>query len=60
MNKTTQQNPSTNTKGQVNKRPENKDNLDSRTGEEQLIQSGKITNNEKEKHSQSSTTSREE
>ncbi len=60
MNKTTPQNRNTNTQGQVNKRPENKDNLDSRTGEEQLIQAGKVTNNKKEKQAESSSTSQEE
>ena len=32
------------------KRPENKDNLDSREGEEQLIKGDDVTHNKKEKH----------
>jgi hypothetical protein len=34
----------------VNNRPENKDNLDSREGEEQLTKGDDITHNQKEKH----------
>ena len=34
------------------KRPENKDNLDSREGEEQLTKGDDITHNKKEKHSE--------
>ena len=37
-----------------NNRPENKDNLDSRDGEEQLTKGDDITHNEREKHSKSS------
>lgn len=33
-----------------NKRPENKDNLDSREGEEQLFKGDSMTHNKKEKH----------
>ena len=34
----------------VNQRPENKDNLDSREGEEQMRKGDDITHNKKEKH----------
>ena len=34
------------------KRPENKDNLDSREGEEQLFKGDSATHNKKEKHSE--------
>lgn len=45
-----QQNPNHNMKVDVNRhRPENKDNLDSREGEEQLIKGTNITHNKKEK-----------
>lgn len=42
------------TKPQTNppRRPENKDNLDSREGEEQLIKGDDVTHNKKEKHSE--------
>jgi hypothetical protein len=42
----------TNTKPQTksSRRPENKDNLDSREGEEQLKKGDDITHNKKEKH----------
>jgi hypothetical protein len=33
-------------------RPENKDNLDSREGEEQIMKGSDITHNKKEKHSE--------
>ena len=35
------------------KRPENKDNLDSREGEEQLTKGDDVTHNKKEKHGES-------
>jgi len=34
----------------ANNRPENKDNLDSREGEEQMTKGDDITHNKKEKH----------
>lgn len=37
---------------QAPRRPENKDNLDSREGEEQLTKGDDITHNKKEKHSE--------
>ena len=43
------QNPKQNTKFNANKhRPENKDNLDSREGEEQLTKGTDVTHNKKE------------
>lgn len=39
----------------VNKHPQNKNDLDSRAGEEQLIKNGDKTHNQKEKHSESKT-----
>lgn len=42
------------TKAASNKKlnkPENKDNLDSREGEEQLVKGKNVTHNKKEKHS---------
>lgn len=36
----------------MNKRPENKDNLDSREGEEQLTKGDDVTHNKKEKHNE--------
>ena len=37
-----------------NKRPENKDNLDSREGEEQLFKGDDMTHNKKDRHSEGS------
>jgi len=37
-----------------NKRPENKDNLDSREGEEQLFKGDDMTHNKKDKHNEGS------
>lgn len=37
--------------GQVRSRPENKDNLDSRRREEELVKGNHITSNQKENHS---------
>lgn len=46
-------NPKQNIKFNTNKhRPENKDNLDSREGEEQLTKGTDVTHNKKEKHSE--------
>ena len=45
-----QQNPNHNMKVNINKhRPENKDDLDSREGEEQLTKGTDVTHNKKEK-----------
>ena len=41
---------STKPQTKASRRPENKDNLDSREGEEQLIKGDDITHNKKEKH----------
>ena len=54
MNKTTNQNVNNNTRGQNTKRPENKDDIDSRSGEEQTFKGDDVTNNHKDKHSESS------
>ncbi len=57
--KTNSSSPQKNTKPQaqnqkkMNQRPENKDNLDSREGEEQLMKADDITHNKKEKHNKS-------
>lgn len=54
-----QQNPTHNMKVDVNRhRPENKDNLDSREGEEQLIKGTNITHNKKEKKNSKTTKNR--
>ena len=42
----------------LNKRPENKDNLDSREGEEQLNKGSDVTHNQKQKHSLTSSTAK--
>jgi hypothetical protein len=53
MNKTTKQNANQGPKLNNNKqRAENKDNLDSREGEEQLSKGDDITHNKKDKQSQ--------
>ena len=50
MKNVQQQNPAHNVKANINKhRPENKDDLDSREGEEQLSKGTNITHNKKEK-----------
>lgn len=54
MNKTTNQNPNANTHGHASKKPENKDDIDSRSGEEQTFKGDDVTNNTKEKHSETS------
>lgn len=40
----------------MNKRPENKDNLDSREGEEQLTKGDDVTHNKKENHGEPKKT----
>jgi hypothetical protein len=45
------QSSGTMSKGQVQNRPENKDNLDSRHREEEMVKGNHITNNQKEDHS---------
>lgn len=57
MNKTTHQNVNQSQKFNGNKqRAENKDNLDSREGEEQLTKGDSETHNKKENHSASAGT----
>lgn len=54
-----QQNPNHNMKMDANKhRPENKDNLDSREGEEQLIKGTDITHNKKTKRNEKTSINR--
>ena len=54
-----QQTPALNTKLNNNKhRPENKDNIDSREGEEQLMKGDDRTHNKKERKSSKKTTGR--
>jgi len=54
-----QQTPNHNTKLNNNKRrAENKDNLDSREGEEQLNKGDDVTHNKKEKKSEKPSTSK--
>ena len=51
-----QQTPNHNIKANSNRhRPENKDNLDSREGEEQLIKGTNVTHNKKEKKNKKSS-----
>ncbi|MCF0069195.1 hypothetical protein LZD49_01845 [Dyadobacter sp. CY261] len=38
-------------KGQVQSRPENKDNLDSRRSEEEMVKGDNLTSNQKQRHS---------
>lgn len=45
------QSSGTMSQGQVRNRPENKDNLDSRHREEEMVKGNHITNNQKEDHS---------
>ncbi len=59
MKKMQQQTPDHNTKVNINKhRPENKDDLDSREGEEQLTKGTDITHNKKEKKNEKSSFNR--
>ena len=54
-----QQTTGRNTRGNINRhRPENKDNLDSREGEEQLIKGANVTHNVKEKKNEKSSVNR--
>ena len=54
-----QQSPNHNTKVNVNRhRPENKDDLDSREGEEQLTKGTDVTHNKKEKKNQKTSFNR--
>lgn len=57
MKNVPQKNPKQNIRFNTNKhRPENKDNLDSREGQEQLIKGTDITHNKKEKQSERKNT----
>lgn len=59
MKKMQQQTPNHNMKVNVNRRrPENKDDLDSREGEEQRTKGTDVTHNKKEKKSQKSSFNR--
>lgn len=59
MKKMQQQTPDHNTKVNINKhRPENKDDLDSREGEEQLTKGTDVTHNKKEKKNEKSSFNR--
>lgn len=59
MKNMSQQNPNRNMKVNANRhRPENKDNLDSREGEEQLIKGTNITHNKKEKSNEKKSINR--
>jgi hypothetical protein len=54
-----QQTPNRNIKANANRhRPENKDNLDSREGEEQLAKGTDVTHNKKEKKNEKPSHSR--
>ncbi len=54
-----QQNPNHNMKVNVNRRrPENKDDLDSREGEEQLSKGTDVTHNKKEKRNEKSSVNK--
>lgn len=54
-----QQTPNHNMKADQNKhRPENKDNLDSREGEEQLTKGADVTHNKKERKNERSSVNR--
>ena len=56
MKRMQQQTPNHNMKVNINKhRPENKDELDSREGEEQLTKGNDVTHNQKEKKNQRSS-----
>jgi hypothetical protein len=57
MKNVPQKNPKQNIQFNTNKhRPENKDNLDSREGEEQLTKGTDVTHNKKEKKSERKNT----
>ena len=57
MKNSKQQTPAHNTKLNNNKRrPENKDDIDSREGEEQLTKGGNTTHNRKERKSEKKST----
>lgn len=59
MKKMQQQTPNQNMKVNANKhRPENKDDLDSREGEEQLTKGTDVTHNKKEKKNAKSSVNR--
>ena len=50
--KNTSKEPTKAASNKKHNRPENKDNLDSREGEEQLTKGGDVTHNKKEKQSE--------
>lgn len=61
MKNTKSQNPKQNTQFNQNKhKPENKDNLDSREGEEQQFKGDDITHNKKDRKSEKSSTRRKD